>query len=368
MRVLVLLVLPGLLCASTAGAGERTVNGGAYIDVGYLGSSTQPDNLTWRSKGTSWKLDRVVANNFTLFANKAAIQESRWGFEVGFQTGYDIDNLVTSGSVESADIQKHIYNTYLSYLIPLGSGLIVKAGLLPGHFGYENFQAIHNPTYTRTYGGDLAPYFNYGAMATYPSDGSWSASFMVLNAYDYLETPNSAVSLGAQGAWNPKETIALTLNIYSGAEQDDASVEHWLSMAEIIAEWRTGRFLFAGGLGYGAEKQDRQLNDPGHHWSWGALWARWNPNERWGFSLRPEYYYDPDGGITGSRQTLNAITAGAEYRMSPLEMNSLSARLEYRFDRSTGPDGGFYEGDNNTLVPEQHLFIVALLWRFDTGS
>jgi hypothetical protein len=191
---------------------------------------------------------------------------------------------------------------------------------------------------------------------------------MLLNAYDYLETPNSGVTLGAQGTWRPNNTLGLTANLYTGPEQDDTAVEHWLFMGEIIAEWRTGQFLFAGGFGFGKEEQDRQFSDPDHRWSWGALWARWNPDERWGLTLRPEYYDDPDGGITGSRQTLTAITAGAEYRMSPLDMNTMSARLEYRFDKSTGPGGGFYEGDNNTLVPEQHLLIVALLWRFDTGS
>lgn len=367
-RALTLIVFVSVAVASAADAGEHAIYGGAYIDAGYLASSTEPDNVTWRSKGTSWKLDRVVINNFTLFAGKAATPESRWGFEVGFQTGYDIDNLITTGSAESADIQKHFYNTNLSYLVPLGHGLMLKAGLIPGHFGYENFHAIQNPTYTRAYSGDLAPYFNYGVVATYPDYGSWSASFMVLNAYNYLEVPNSAVSMGAQGTWQPTQPLGLTLNLYAGPEQVDNDLEHWLGMVEIIAEWRKGRFLLAGSLGYGGEDQDRPIADPGHHWSWGALWVRWDPNPHWGFSVRPEYYYDPDGGITGARQDIRAITAGAEYRMSPLRMNTLSARAEYRFDRSSGPDGGFYEGENNTLVPDQHLFIVALLWRFDTGS
>jgi len=358
----------GALSGIAATAGERSINGGGYIDVGYAASSTDPANHTWRSKGTSWRLDKVSVNNLTLFANKAATAESRWGFEVGFQTGYDIDNLVTSGAVESADVQKHIYNTNLSYLIPLGNGLLIKGGLIPGHMGYENFQASHNSTYTRTYGGDLAPYFNYGVITTYPNEGTWSASFLVLNAYNYLETSNGGVSIGAQGTWQPTKKLGLALNIYSGPEQDNFSIEHWLFMSEIIAEWRVGQFLLAAAFGFGSEEQDRSVSTINQDWSWGAVWARWDPNDRWGFAVRPEFYNDHDGGITGARQEIFAVTAGAEFRISPLEMNTMSARLEYRFDRSEGPDGGFYEGSSNTLTPDQHLLIAAILWRFDTGS
>jgi hypothetical protein len=41
-----------------------------------------------------------------------------------------------------------------------------------------------------------------------------------------------------------------------------------------------------------------------------------------------------------------------------------SVRAEYRFDRSTGPDAGFYRGPSNELVPDQHLFILAVNWHF----
>jgi len=34
----------------------------------------------------------------------------------------------------------------------------------------------------------------------------------------------------------------------------------------------------------------------------------------------------------------------------------------------TGDDGGFYEGASNALVSNQHLFIAAVMWRFDSGS
>jgi len=77
---------------------------------------------------------------------------------------------------------------------------------------------------------------------------------------------------------------------------------------------------------------------------------------------------DSDGLMTGSCQDIFAFTGSLEYRLSPIEMNVLSARLEYRFDRSTGPDGGFYEGSDDALTANQHLVIASVMLLFDTAS
>jgi hypothetical protein len=47
------------------------------------------------------------------------------------------------------------------------------------------------------------------------------------------------------------------------------------------------------------------------------------------------------------------------------------SRGEYRYDDSTGPDGGFFkDGDLPPgvprLVPSQHLLLFSLLWAFDS--
>jgi hypothetical protein len=42
----------------------------------------------------------------------------------------------------------------------------------------------------------------------------------------------------------------------------------------------------------------------------------------------------------------------------------MAASLEYRFDRSTGSEGGFFKGSDNRLDPNQHLLLFALMWSF----
>jgi hypothetical protein len=74
--------------------------------------------------------------------------------------------------------------------------------------------------------------------------------------------------------------------------------------------------------------------------------------------------------MTGSEQLIRAVTTTAEYRL-PYKWANMIARLEYRYDESTGPGGGFFT--NNfvapaviSLTPAQHMLIFGLIWTMDS--
>jgi len=357
---------PGLLRGDDDA--PATLAGGAYLDVSYLWSNHQPANNTWRSKSTSAVLDQLSIHDATAFTYKNASVSSRWGFLAGLQAGRDIDGLVSDAAGESAETLKHLYYTNASYLVPLGSGLLTTGGLVSGHFGYESFWALDNPTYTRTYWADLTPYFHWGLIAAYPYDASVSGALWVVNGYDYLASPNNVPSYGLQLDWQSSEQLELKGNVYYGPEQEQTSLEYWRFVGEIIAEWQTGDFLLAADLGFGTEQQATLPGTPRHGWAWGAAWLQWRGHDHWRAVLRPEFFLDDDGLMTGAQQTLGAVTTTLEYRSIPIASNQLSVRLEYRYDRSTGPDGGYYSGPANDLVPHQHLLIGAIMWQLDSGS
>jgi hypothetical protein len=79
---------------------------------------------------------------------------------------------------------------------------------------------------------------------------------------------------------------------------------------------------------------------------------------------KTEFFRDEDGLQSGERQTIGAVTVTLQYRLETVKLNVFSVRAESRFDRSTGPDAGFYRGPSNELVPDQHLFILAVNWHF----
>jgi hypothetical protein len=342
------------------------VGGGAYLDGAYLASDNEPANHLWRSKGTTPIVNRLELNNATLWAGRASTRDSRWGFQFGVQAGEDVDNLESVEAGNSADVLKHLYYTNVSYLAAVGGReLLLTGGLIPGHLGYENFQAIDNPSYTRVYGVDYVPYFEWGVSAEYPIDAAFAGKLLVVNGWDYLASPNHLPSYGLQVQWDLRDETWLRGNLFFGPEQQTTDLEFWRLAAEAIAQWRIRDFLLIGNLGWGTEKQATIEGQPSHDWAWGALWAFWQPlDQPWSAGLRPEFFLDEDGLQSGTRQTIGAFTAAIQYRLESVKLNVLSVRAEYRFDRSTGPDGGFYRGSSNELVPDQHLFILAVNWHF----
>lgn len=147
---------------------------GGFVDIAYLHSFNMPDNHEWRSKQTSAVTNEVVPNLALVYLRKDSATDSRWGIEMAFQAGRDTDRLVPtpqpggSRPIEGADILRHIARANVSYLMPVGHGVSVIAGLIKGTKSYEEFYAKYNVNYTRTYVTDNNPNFLFGAGASYP--------------------------------------------------------------------------------------------------------------------------------------------------------------------------------------------------------
>jgi hypothetical protein len=98
--------------------------------------------------------------------------------------------------------------------------------------------------------------------------------------------------------------------------------------------------------------------------------VHWTLRGPWSVSLRPEVAWDSTGRWTGHEQTVTAMTTTLEYRR-PYRWANAILRLEYRFDRSRGSDGGFFtDGEVSPgvvgLTPTQHLLIAGLIVTFDS--
>jgi putative OmpL-like beta-barrel porin-2 len=344
---------------------------GGYLDVGYTRDANHPENGLWRSKSTTFKADDPKLNMVMGYVRKYATPKSRWGMEIGLQDGIDTEGLVPSAPPEAnipithAERYRHISNTNLSYLLPVGEGLGVTAGLFQGYPGYESYHAIDNLNYTRGYITDNVPYYLLGAKAAYSCNETLDLNLFAVTGYNYLANPNDLPSLGLQMVWRKHSEITFTQNIYYGADQKNTDIQFWRFFSDSIFEWKRDPFVLAVAFDVGAEKQAEQIDTPWNHWMAGALWFGYNLGGAWNLALRPEFYWDKDGLITAVEQFIQAYTLTLKYRFSPFKSNKMAANLEYRYDRSTGSEGGFYRGSDNRLVPDQHLLIIALTWSFD---
>jgi len=255
--------------------------------------------------------------------------------------------------------------TNVSYLFPAGRGLTVQGGIFSSLIGYDSLYAKDNFTYTRPWCADFTPYLMLGANVAYPFTDKVTVTGFVINSYFHLSHPNDAPSVGGQLAYAASPHVSIKETVLTGSHQDDTSFGSWRVLADTILERKAGRVTTAAELQLATE----QLADTGERASWVALQfpvhvALGGP---WSVSLRPELARDPSGRYTGVRQTVGAFTSGVEYRASGHGAQAI-ARLEYRYDHSTGAEGGFFSGPNNALTPGQPLLVAALILTFERAS
>ena len=348
---------------------------GAYLDVGYLPNLSHPDADEWRSKTTDFKLNRPEVNMATAYVRKEVNPRgSRWGGEFAVQTGVDSEGLVSKtgpNTIAGADTLRHFSRANLSYLFPVGNGLKLTGGLMNSYIGYSSFYAKDNANYTRGYLLDNVPYFLFGLEAIYPATDTLTLGVYVLSGFTYLTRPNEVPSLGLHTVWEATPSLSVVQNLYYGPDQTNTDLRFWRFFSDSIVEWRGQDWTVAAAYDVGTEEQASITGNPRFVWMSGAIWASRNLFGPWWLGVRPEFYWDPDGLITGADQLIWAFTGTLGYRVRVLSKNTVTVKLEYRFDRSTGSGGGFFTGQNDAsgvpqLTPNQQLLILGLMWAFDS--
>jgi len=354
--------------------GQRGIVLGAYMDVGYLFSFTQPEPNEWRYKGTTPRLNAIAVNNATVALFKPTSDSSRFGFMVGLQIGDDVENQIPEdGGLAAKNWLGQLYYSGIAYRFPIGNGLEVMAGILPGVSGYPHFQSINNINYTRPYAVDYVPYFHLGAQVSYPFSKDVDVTLMIANGYDYLSAGNGAVSAAARGGWRVADNLTLTQSFYYGPDQQNTALPYWRFLSNTIAEWTPGRWTLAASIHAGSETVEQDVidvpwtNAMDLHATWYAMvvWVRYAITDEWRIAARPEIYHDPNGVRTGSEQTIQAYTITTEYRREVLPGLLLSAKLEGRYDHTTGE--GFYTDDFDVTNAGQLLFGGGLAMRYLIG-
>jgi hypothetical protein len=349
---------------------------GAYLDLSYPIDFNFPENHRWRSKVTTQRVNELTPNMVMGYVRKDVDESSRWGMEFGIQGGHDVTGQVPNarlrhgGAYSGADTFSHFSRANASYLAPIGTGLKVTAGLFNSFIGYESFYAKDNFNYTRSYLPDYSPYFMFGLSAEYQISQTVKSVFYVINRYNFLSHPNDLPSYGMQLRWLASPSITLTQNLYYGPDQSNIEVRYWRFFSDSSIEWKRDALTIALVYDIGTERAIPEAGGARVFWTGSAIYTHWQFTGAWALAIRPELYYDPDGTMTGARQFIKAITTTLEYKI-PIAATVTRWRLEYRYDDSTGSQGGFFKnGEISTgvtgLTQAQHLLIVALLFSYDS--
>lgn len=346
---------------------------GAYVDVGYIGNFNFPDNHLWRHRATASHHNELSPNMGLAYLRKDAGMSSRWGMELGFQGGRDTEGfafLPGERKVDGSDVLRHIHRANVSYLAPIGRGLVVTAGLFNSLIGYESLYARDNFNYTRSWIADNSPYMMFGINAQYPANDDLTITAFIVNSYYHLARPNDLPSYGGRWAWKATPRVTLTQAFYAGPDQTDTSLEFWRLYGNQIVEWKGDAVTVAASFDIGTENIAGQPGNPRAFVMGGNMVVRWQIASPWALAVRPEFYWDRNGRWTGAEQFVKAITSTIEYKL-PYKWTNTLVRVEHRYDESTGVGGGFFKNGQirpgvDGLTPGQHLLLLGLLVNFDS--
>jgi hypothetical protein len=361
---------------ASSGPKHEAANGwryGAYLDVAGIANFNFPDNDRWRNRSTASRHNQPAPNMVLAYARKEAIASSRWGMELGVQGGYDtVDFAFLPGEkkVDGADVLRHVHRANVSYLAPMGNGLLVTVGLFESLMGYESLYAKDNANYTRTWTADYSPYMMFGLNVVYPINDRLTVSPFVINRYAHLSYTVAQPSYGVKWSYRFMPHLTVRQTLYWGPDQTDASLEFWRLYANHIVEWKTDKLIVAWSYDIGTENIAHHPGNPRAFVMGGNLTVRRQVTDAWAVAVRPEFYWDRNGRWTGSEQFVKAITSTVEYKW-PSPWITAVARLEHRYDESTGVGGGFFRnGEVAPGVPRlaagQHLLLFGLLLMFDS--
>jgi len=341
------------------------------VDAGYEHNFNQPNGNT--NLYRSWDQDGFQLTQGNLHIEK----DGTVGFVTDINVGQVAEsiNSVTNYSNSPADRNTGRFidptQYYLTYTLPVGSGISLQAGRFVTLLGEEIIPTYQSQNFneTRGYVFNLGePLTHTGIRAAYTFNDYVSATGGLNNGWD------SGTGLNNGGPNYEGEVIVgtkdknllLTLNGIYGPNQINHSNSNRGAIDPIVTYKPS--FLpnttFATEYLYASETGKFQ-NGHGASWQGFAQYIVYDWNA-WEFATRGEMFDDQDGSRTGVHQTLWEITQTFTYKVP--DVTGLLVRAEYRHDQ--GNQHVFTNNNSVNPVTGQHLWrgqdtlLGAILFAF----
>jgi hypothetical protein len=305
--------------------------------------------------GTSAKRDNELGINLAQVDFVLAPEPVGFKLSLGFGNAPEVVHAAeVRGIATHPDVWRNVVQASAQWQTTVGRGMLLEAGVYPSHIGMEAFQTKDNWNYTRSWLGELSPYYQTGLKLAYPLSDRWSAQLHLLNGWQVIGDNNRGKSLGAQLAYSA-DRFSISLNGIAGPELADND-DDLRALGDVVATWKATSSLSLG-ASIDVAREGRPAGDAAS-WTGVGLYARLAPpDSRTAFAVRGEYYDDGDGAISGIAQTLKEVTATLEHR--PVER--LILKLEGRYDHSSALAFASDEpGSDGAPLRKQSQFLLLL--------
>ena len=313
---------------------------GVFLESSYTENFNHPDSST-----NQFRVFDTVAGSIRLDVAEVVVQKKasapgEAGFRIDALAGSSIPHVTAASGLFRDDVTGKagdfdLLQAFATWVAPLGRGLKVDAGKFTTHMGYEVVDGPdgYNDDVSRSFlYGWAVPISHVGLRATYPVTDTFSAQAVLVSGWDDATDNNGKKSVGAQLLYTPTPAVTVAVNAMTGPEKPQNDSDRRDSLDTWVTWKASGLWSFALNADYGTEEGD-EAGRGGVSWYGVAGYARFTLHERLAISVRAEFFRDPDGERTGTRQTLHEVTITPEWKPA----KGLAVRGEVRHDWSGAP-------------------------------
>lgn len=331
--------------AEATEAAPETFTLGAYVEALYSWNFNEPSNGITHLRGFDNR-----HNTFTL-ANVAF--DARWDWEdivgrVTLQVGstpatYYLAEPSLRGALgtNASDLTlwQFIQQAYVGYRIPVGTGLIVTAGLFLSPIGPEGMAVRDNWNWSRSNLFFGCPFYHTGVRLSYALDEHWAITLAGYNGWNTVLDDNDEKSIALQVTY-ADDLMALSLLYFTGVERPTGAPEgrawrhlfdghvtvhptDWLSLLlHVNGGFEPNTFGTSGWLASALYARFRLLESPGLYIAarGDVFWETTPSNGMgtagtifWPSGGRPEQYVS-SGTLTVELRPIDRVSFRAEYR------------------------------------------------------
>ena len=344
-----LLPAAALVMAITARADEPakpiTIHG--FVDGYYAWNSNDPATHDSFFPGAGSTAKR--ANEFNL--NLAAIDIVRDAAPLGFHLSLVAGNGADVIHGAESEGFRHIYQASVIYKV--NEKLTIEGGIFPSHIGFESFYSKDDWNYTRSWPGELSPFYQTGVHAAYRFDEHWSGEIHILNGWQLINDNNDAKAIGGKIAYS-NDRLTTSFNTFDGPELPHDN-SHWRHFGDLIASYKvTPKLSVAGSIDRGHQELP---GDAAENWLGLAGFARYAFDDRHAVAIRGSLFRDPDNAISGTAQRLTEETLTYEFR----PVANLIVKIEGRHDHSTA---AVFARKTNGSANDQTIVVIGAVATF----
>jgi hypothetical protein len=284
---------------------------------------------------------KTRANNYTSFTNShnqfqlgmASVKLEQAFDKVSMVADLGFGQRAQDFSYNDEGIVAAIKQLYISY--QLTDNLKLTAGSWATHVGYELVDPMPNRNYSMSYMFSYGPFFHTGLKAEF-SAGNHGFMLGIANPTDFKFVPDEFLNkkqLIAQYSFSASEKFAAYLN-YVGGEAVDSSKGQQVDLVMTTKLSNKFGLGFNGTVNSSKAKSEGKFEDAKSWWG-SALYINYDATEKFGLTLRNEYFSDSD-----ARLMFGAAPAGGSIFATTLSANirvggNFALVPEFRMDNAS---------------------------------